>query len=74
MTPYKRLSGESGVMAYAIAARSIRVEFVDGRIYTYTYASAGRDEVETMKALAQVGQGLSTYISKYVRDAYASVE
>jgi hypothetical protein len=74
MTPYKRLSGDSGVLAYLIAPRSIRVKFVDGRVYTYSYASAGRDRVEQMKLLARAGQGLSTYISKYVRDAYASVE
>jgi hypothetical protein len=74
MTPYKRLSGDSGVLAYLIEARSIRVKFVDGKVYTYSYASTGRDRVEQMKLLARAGQGLSTYISKYVRDAYASVE
>jgi hypothetical protein len=74
MTPYLRLSGDSGVLAYHSAATAIRVKFVDGKVYTYTYASAGSGRVEQMKQLAQAGQGLSTYISRYVRDAYASVE
>jgi hypothetical protein len=71
MTPYLRLSGDSGVLAYRIEAQAIRVKFADGKIYIYTYASTGRVHVERMKLLAQAGRGLSTYISKYVRDAYA---
>ncbi|MES2319925.1 MAG: hypothetical protein V4631_20790 [Pseudomonadota bacterium] len=74
MTVYRRLGGESGVLAYRIAATAISVKFVDGKIYTYTYASAGRAKVEQMKLLARAGQGLSTYINKYVRDDYATVE
>lgn len=74
MTPYKRLSGDSGVLAYLIEARAIRVKFVDGRVYTYTHGSAGRDNVEQMKRLAQAGKGLSTFISQHVRDGYAKVE
>jgi hypothetical protein len=73
MTAYKRLSGESGVLAYQLTASAIKVRFVDGKVYTYTYASAGREHVERMKQLAGEGRGLSAYISKYVRDNYASV-
>jgi hypothetical protein len=72
MQPYLRLSGESGVVAYEIHPRSIEVEFVDGRVYTYTYASADRERIEQMKLLAQAGQGLSTYISKYAHNDYAT--
>ena len=74
MTPYRRLAGDSGVLAYRSAPTEIKVQFVDGRVYTYTYASAGRDQVEQMKRLAQAGRGLSTYISQHVRDGYATVE
>jgi hypothetical protein len=74
MTPYQRLSGDSGVLSYRSMPSAIKVEFVDGKIYTYTYASAGRDQVEQMKRLARAGRGLSTYISQHVRDGYASVE
>jgi hypothetical protein len=72
MKPYRRLSGASGVVAYAPEAAAIRVRFVDGTEYTYTHASAGRAHVDAMKRLAREGQGLSTYISKYVRERYAS--
>lgn len=73
MQRYRRLSGESGVVAYDIGEREIAVEFVDGKVYTYSYASSGQAHVEQMKLLAQAGQGLCGYISKYVRDNYAVV-
>lgn len=72
MTPYARLSGSSGVSAYEEAPRKIKVQFVDGRVYTYSYASTGRQHVENMKLLARRGQGLSTYISQHVREHYES--
>lgn len=71
MKRYARLSGESGVVAYAIRATEIDVQFVDGTIYTYSYGSAGREHVEQMKLLARAGEGLSGYISKHVHDDYA---
>ncbi|HEY0065389.1 MAG TPA: hypothetical protein VGC21_24950 [Telluria sp.] len=73
MQRYRRLSGSSGVLAYAIKEEAIDVQFVDGAVYTYSYASAGREHVEQMKRLAQSGQGLSTYISQHVGSAYAAV-
>ncbi|MDQ1817165.1 hypothetical protein RBA41_28055 [Massilia sp. CCM 9210] len=72
MTPYANLSGDSGVQAYRIGARQIAVQFAGGAVYVYTHASAGREHVEQMKLLAQAGQGLATYISRHVHDAYAS--
>ena len=72
MTPYRRLAGDSGVVAYRSDAKAITVKFVDGRQYTYTYASAGEHHIEQMKLLAHAGQGLCGYISKHVRDNYAS--
>ena len=74
LTTYRRLSGDSGVLAYRSGASQISVKFVDGSVYTYTDASAGAQHIETMKQLAQAGQGLSGYISKHVRDNYASVK
>jgi hypothetical protein len=71
MRRYLRLGGDSGVVAYAIHPQSIDVEFVDGRVYTYSYASADRERIEQMKLLAKAGKGLSTYISKYVHADYA---
>ena len=74
MRPYRRLSGESGVLEYEPGPASIRVRFADGTVYTYSHASAGRHHVQEMKRLAREGKGLSGYISKHVRDQYASKE
>lgn len=71
MKRYKNLSGDSGVVAYALGSDYIEVRFRDGPIYTYTYEKPGREDVERMKALAKAGRGLSTYVSAVVKDRYA---
>ncbi len=71
MTPYKNRGGRSGIVAYEQAASSITVEFKNGKKYQYNSASAGSANVDHMKALAQQGQGLGTFIDK-VRPPYAS--
>lgn len=68
---YGNRAGNSGVVAYEILPDGIRVKFLDGRIYTYTYRSAGRKNVECMKSLARSGRGLSGFISTHVRDRFA---
>jgi hypothetical protein len=70
--PYLNLSGNSGVAAYETAPQAIAVQFGDGAVYVYTWASAGRSHVEQMKRLAQDGRGLSAYIVRHVRGAYDS--
>ena len=72
MQTYKNLSGSSGIKAYACGEDFIKVQFDDGTIYRYTYASAGRHHVEQMKTLALAGAGLSTFISQHVQTAYES--
>ena len=72
MTPYKNLSRTSGVVAYRIEPGSIAVEFEDGAIYLYTEESAGQPNIERMKELADTGRGLSTFIVRHVRKAYAA--
>lgn len=71
MKRYANASGHSVVVAYETLANAITVAFRDGRIYRYTYASAGRDNVERMKQLAAAGRGLSTFINRQVHDRYA---
>jgi len=71
MERYANQSGNSGVVAYRIGSDSITVKFVDGWLYSYTYESAGADNVEYMKKLAARGQGLSAFISTTVRNDYA---
>lgn len=72
MLPYEDKSGNSGVSAYKIAPHSITIRFKEGPTYLYTDARPGKAKVEKMKRLAGSGQGLSTYISKYVKDNYAA--
>ncbi len=73
MEIYRNLSGESGVVAYAIGAGSIDVKFKPGRftLYSYTYASAGKMAVDKMQLLAEQGSGLNSYISTF-KPPYAS--
>ena len=74
MQRYQNLAGNSGVEAFELAPRSIRVRFAGGDCYLYTYASAGKEHVQAMKRLAKEGRGLSSYISSHVKDGYAARE
>ena len=66
MRPYKSKSGKSsGVTGYIPGKDYIIVQFNYDASYKYSYKSAGRDAVETMKKLASAMQGLSTYISQH---------
>jgi hypothetical protein len=70
MERYANQHGRSGVLAYEIGPEAIEVKFANGEVYRYSYRSAGRERVERMKALARAGRGLSTFISRHVRDDY----
>lgn len=70
MQLYGNLAGDSGVTHFEPGADFIRVRFVGGDTYLYTYQSAGPDNVEHMKQLAQAGRGLSTFISRTIKDMY----
>ncbi len=74
MKKYKNISGSSGIIAYDIDAAWIKVKFIPGPVYKYSYSKPGKQHVEKMKKLAKEGSELATYISKYVRDAYESCE
>jgi hypothetical protein len=71
MEAYRNLSGTSGVTAFEIRKDSIVVRFKDGDEYLYNHQAPGREQVEHMKLLAQTGRGLSTYISRTIRNHYA---
>jgi len=60
MTPYRNLSGGSGIVAYEIRDTSIVIEFRHGAKYLYDYDIPGRDHVNEMTALALEGRGLGT--------------
>jgi hypothetical protein len=72
MEMYTNLGGNSGVASYELDSDSVTVQFNDGAIYLYNYVSAGRSNIETMKALAAAGQGLNSFIMKYARKSYAA--
>lgn len=72
MIPYKNRAGNSGIRSYRTGVDYIDVEFIDGTVYTYTYASAGKPAIEKMKTLARQGRGLSTFISTTVKDKYST--
>ena len=72
MERYANHSGDSGVEAYRTTAVSIFVRFRD-RPEPYEYRSTGRagpEKVARMKALAEAGRGLATYISRYAHDDF----
>jgi hypothetical protein len=72
MQTYANFSGRSNVVGYETGAGSIAVHFKDGSTYLYTDASAGADNIARMHTLAEAGQGLHSYINRYVRKGYAS--
>lgn len=72
MRRYKNRSGRSGIQAFESGPEFIRIRFRDeDLIYIYNYTQPGKTDVEVMKRLAEAGRGLSTYISRYVRERYA---
>lgn len=74
MEPYKNLGHDSGIAAYEIGDDLIKVKFKQGGTYVYTYQSAGKNHIETMKKLAISGQGLNSYISRNVKHLFARKE
>ena len=74
MKEYRNLGGDSGILGYESGSDSIRVEFSNGSVYLYTYASAGESNIEEMKRLATDGQGLNSFINRNVRLKYAEKE
>ena len=73
MTPYRNLSGKSGIVLYELSEDSITVVFESGqwRHYLYNAARPGRATVEQMKVRAKRGYGLNRYISSEVKDNFA---
>ncbi len=72
MEKYKNLDGDSSVVAYEIGIDSLIGQFSDGAIDIYTYQSAGQSNIARMKTLAMTGEGLNSFIMRYVRKPYAA--
>jgi len=71
MERYANRSGNSGVSGYEIGNGYILVAFTSGRIYEYTYASAGAGNIKSMKVCAESGSGLCGFIQQYVKYKYS---
>ena len=71
MHRYRNLDGHSGVLAYEFGEGWIRIRFAGGETYEYTDAASGAEHVRNMQTLAQAGEGLATYVSRFVHEAYA---
>jgi hypothetical protein len=69
---YPNQGGHSGVVAYAVMADAIAVEFVDGSVYLYSHDCPGRRHVSRMKVIAREGHGLGTYLSRHVGNRFAA--
>ncbi|HEY4530307.1 MAG TPA: hypothetical protein VIG97_08260 [Luteimonas sp.] len=61
----------SGVAAYAYGPGWIDLHFHHGGAYRYDGTRPGAEHVLEMQRLADLGQGLNTYVNRYVRDNYA---
>ena len=71
MEIYQNRSRKSSVYAFVIGDDFIAVQFgTNGAVYKYSYAKAGRSNVETMKRLARLGLGLNTYIKRNVNGRF----
>ncbi len=70
MEPYRGRTRRGGVIAFQILPDAIDVEFDSGWVYHFSYTKPGPARVEHMKALARDGRGLSTFISKFVKNRF----
>ena len=69
----KRYAGgdTSGVAAYAWGPGWIDLRFHHGGAYRYNHKRPGAVHVLEMQRLADRGEGLNTYVNRYVRGDYA---
>jgi hypothetical protein len=77
MQPYKNTN--EGIESYETGDDFIRIKFSTpsrsgGTLYKYSYASAGKDNIERMKQLAEAGEGLSPFITANTRKSYETKE
>ncbi len=72
MQRYQSSNTNTGITAYQVVSGGITVQFKDGSVYLYTSRSAGRKHIDQMKKLAAQGEGLTTYINRFVRENYAA--
>ncbi|KAF1688616.1 hypothetical protein [Pseudoxanthomonas taiwanensis] len=72
MKRYRGGDGDSGIAAYACGPGWIEVRFRRGGTYRYDARHPGLAHVLEMQRLAEAGDGLNTYINRFVRGDYAA--
>ena len=71
MQRYLDIDHDSNVEGFSIGPDYIDVKFKGtAKVYRYSYRSAGNEKVERMKELAQIGDGLNSFIMRYARNDY----
>lgn len=64
MKAYRDINGDSGITAYEYGDDWIRVQFKYGGTYEYRASVIGFAHLNTMKQMADAGDGLNAYINK----------
>ena len=71
MTTYGNQNGNSGITAYSISDDSIDIQFRNGGIYRYYKDRIGTLNFLNMVAAALLGEGLNSFINKFVRGKHS---
>jgi len=74
MKTYTDINGDSGISEYDYGDDWILVQFRYGRPYEYRASRIGASHLDTMKRLADAGDGLNAYINTHpeVKNGYSS--
>lgn len=72
MQKYAGQTRRGGVVAFEVGPEWIDIQFTSGGIYRFSHQRPGQLRVDHMKRLALAGQGLSTFISRHVKNRYES--
>jgi len=67
MRAYRSRSGDSGVTGYEYGSDWIKLRFHGGKLYEYSSRRIGAENLETMKRLADSGEGLTTFVNTHPR-------
>ena len=70
MKLYPKSGNSSAITGYDEYSDRIYVRYRGGKVYGYSYESAGVNQVEEMKRLAEMGEGLARYITNNVKNDF----
>lgn len=73
MKLYLDINNDSGITALKYGDNWIHIQFSSGKIYEYTYPSAGSQIIEQMKVLAEAGDDLNAFINQHAKKSYLRI-